>query len=228
MPGSTDIPLSGHKSRPAYLLRLAAVVLALFSTTASAEPEACGDVNADGKLSTVDALMVLRSTVGVEVNLDCPAVTGVDPEGCGDVNGDGIVSPVDSLILLNHAVGVPVDFDCALGTDARNLVRFTNTINCMGAPFKATVEVLPAGKTWSARTGQTSEYVEWDQYVIGDTFVVDMRACGERVLSGRVELTKGHLAHMYLKRSDVFNTVQLSIVEEGPIAGLVQDRHTLP
>jgi hypothetical protein len=223
VPGSTYTPLSGRPSLLARSLRLAAVVLVLLSTPVRAEPDACGDVNADGRLTTVDALMVLRSTVGADVDLDCPDVTGVDPEGCGDVNGDGNVSPLDSLILLNHAVGVDVEFDCTLGTDARNLVRFTNTIKCMGAPFKATVDVLPSGKTWSARTDETSEYVEWDQYVIGDTFVVDMRACGEHVLSGRVELTKGALVHMYLKRSEVFNTVQLSIVEEGPIAGLVRD-----
>jgi hypothetical protein len=221
VPGSSDTPPSGHTSRIVRLLRAAAVVLVLSSTSVSAQPDACGDVNGDGNLSTVDALIVLRSTIGVDVDLGCPEVTGLDPDGCGDVNGDGIVSPLDSLILLNHAVGVTVDFDCALGTDARNLVRFTNTIVCMGAPFKATVEVLPSGKTWSARTGETSEYVEWDQYLIGDTFVVDMRACGERVLNGRVDLAKGHLVHMYLKRSEVFNTVQLSIVEEGPIAGLV-------
>lgn len=204
-------------------MRLAAVVLLLFSSAAQANPDACGDVNDDGQLSTVDALIVLNSTIGVDVDLDCPEMAGIDPDGCGDVNGDGNVSPLDSLMLLNHAVGVPVEFDCALGTNARNLVRFTNTIKCMGASFRATVDVLPSGKTWSARTDETSEYVEWDQYVIGDTFVVDMRACGEHVLSGRVDLTEGYLVHMYLQRSEVFNTVQLSIVEEGPIAGLVRD-----
>lgn len=228
VPGSTYTPPSGHARRFVRSLRPAALVLLLFSTSVSAQPDACGDVNDDGNLSTVDALIVLRSTVGVDIELVCPDVTGVDPDGCGDVNGDGVVSPLDSLILLNHAVGVEVDFGCALATEARNLVRFTNTIPCMGAPFKATVEVLPSGKTWSARTGETSDYVEWDQYVIGDTFVVDMRACGERVLTGRVDLAKDHLVHMYLKRSEVFNTVQLSIVEEGPIAGLVRDRPVLP
>ena len=64
---------------------------------------ACGDVNFDGYIRALDALLVLRSAV--DEKLECP------PRVC-DLNGSGKITTVDALALLRRAVKLPVTLAC--------------------------------------------------------------------------------------------------------------------
>ncbi|MBI5698470.1 MAG: right-handed parallel beta-helix repeat-containing protein [Thaumarchaeota archaeon] len=59
-----------------------------------------GDVNGDGSVTAVDALMALKMAVGV-----IPPDFSADVNGLG-YNGDGRVTAVDALIILKAAVGL--------------------------------------------------------------------------------------------------------------------------
>lgn len=57
------------------------------------------DINGDGKVNSMDALIILNMSVGNEVNISDEATLRTD------VNGDGKVNSMDALIVLNIAVG---------------------------------------------------------------------------------------------------------------------------
>ncbi len=57
-----------------------------------------GDVNGDGKINAVDALMILQHAVG-KITLSAPAVAAADPTGSGKVNAG------NALAVLQFAVG---------------------------------------------------------------------------------------------------------------------------
>lgn len=63
-----------------------------------------GDVNEDGNLTIVDALLVARNTVGLPVN-------GLSEEAA-DVNCDGNIDIVDALLIARKAVGLNVNEWC--------------------------------------------------------------------------------------------------------------------
>ncbi|MFQ6073329.1 MAG: dockerin type I repeat-containing protein, partial [Methanosarcinales archaeon] len=54
-----------------------------------------GDINGDGKVTSLDALMALQMSVGL-----------IQVDQCADVNGDGIVTSVDALMILKASVGL--------------------------------------------------------------------------------------------------------------------------
>ena len=62
-----------------------------------------GDVNGDNKSSTVDALLVVRSAIGLN-QLD--AANKIN----ADTNFDGKVTAADALIIQRHAVGLVSDY----------------------------------------------------------------------------------------------------------------------
>ncbi len=63
----------------------------------------CGDANADGLLSSTDALATLQAAVA--------GAGSCDPRRC-DVDGNGVVSVTDALLVLKAAVGQSVDLRC--------------------------------------------------------------------------------------------------------------------
>ena len=54
-----------------------------------------GDLNGDGKVSSLDALMALQMSVGL-----------IQVDQCADVNGNGKVTSLDALMILQKAVGL--------------------------------------------------------------------------------------------------------------------------
>ena len=62
-----------------------------------------GDVNADGAVTSTDALIVLSGDVGIDTSAFCPM-------NCGDVNGDGKVNSTDALIILSYDAGMAVPY----------------------------------------------------------------------------------------------------------------------
>ncbi len=102
---------------------MVAVVLicSTFSVTAFAEKVA-GDTNGDGKVTAVDARMILQ------------VVAALKPQEDGiiyDINGDGRVSSIDARIALQIAAGLYPDTkpDTDLDTDEKKLEYFVNSFN---------------------------------------------------------------------------------------------------
>jgi hypothetical protein len=78
----------------------------VLETTTTTEPLVvlCGDANADGEVSSVDALIALRTSVG----------TSSCPETRCDYNGSGDVQTSDALAILRVSVGQVVVPMCPL------------------------------------------------------------------------------------------------------------------
>ena len=64
-------------------------------------PYTLGDVNSDGKINSVDAVLILQSYVGL-IELDL---------GPADVNFDGKINSVDAVKVLQYYVGLITSFD---------------------------------------------------------------------------------------------------------------------
>jgi hypothetical protein len=60
-----------------------------------------GDANHDGLVNSLDALVVLKGDVGIDISSHCPI-------NCGDVNNDGYVNSLDALIILKYDVGLTI------------------------------------------------------------------------------------------------------------------------
>ena len=80
-----------------FITVLSAITLAAALTVGSSSAF-LGDVDKDGSLNSVDALSILKHSVGFEVkNFD---------EDLADVNGDGNINSSDALTVLNVSVGI--------------------------------------------------------------------------------------------------------------------------
>lgn len=69
-------------------------------TDTQSEKYICGDIDSDGKITSADALSVLRNSVELEY------FTPVQIR-LGDVDGDGEITSADSLEILRYSVGIP-------------------------------------------------------------------------------------------------------------------------
>ncbi len=73
------------------------------TTTSTTLPASlCGDGNGDGRIAAVDALVVLRTAVGLGQCDECVC----------DVDESGVVGATDALAVLSASVGSPVALDC--------------------------------------------------------------------------------------------------------------------
>jgi hypothetical protein len=70
--------------------------------TTTLPPALCGDVNGDDEVTTFDALLTLRTSVGTST---------CELSAC-DITGDGKVTSTDALFILRLAVGLPVVPHC--------------------------------------------------------------------------------------------------------------------
>jgi hypothetical protein len=66
-------------------------------------PSILGDVNGDGLVNSLDALIILKGDVGLDISSHCPM-------NCGDANGDGLVNSIDALLVLKYDVGLAISF----------------------------------------------------------------------------------------------------------------------
>ena len=58
-----------------------------------------GDVNADGTINSIDALLVLRASVGME------ELNGAQKQ-CADTNKNGVMDAGDALLILQYITGI--------------------------------------------------------------------------------------------------------------------------
>jgi len=85
------------------LLNLFTICLASSGQTVPA----LGDVNSDGMVNIVDALMVAQYSVGLQ-----PAPFSIS---AADVNGDGLLTIVDALLIAQYSVGIIKQFPAETG-----------------------------------------------------------------------------------------------------------------
>lgn len=88
--------------KKAVAVLLAASSVATYAITASASDFEKGDVNRDGSVNAYDALISLRSSVGL---------TELDDEQfvLADFDEDGMITASDSLGILRHSVGLDIE-----------------------------------------------------------------------------------------------------------------------
>lgn len=60
-----------------------------------------GDINGDGEITTMDALIILRSAIGIS-----DAALTAEQLAAADFNGDGVVDAVDAILLMRAAIGI--------------------------------------------------------------------------------------------------------------------------
>ena len=65
----------------------------------------CGDLNDDGVINVLDAIIDLQIIVGLLTPTE-------DQLKAGDVVGDGIIDVFDAILLLQHIVGLTVITEC--------------------------------------------------------------------------------------------------------------------
>jgi hypothetical protein len=75
-----------------------------YSNEVSKKVYKCGDVNNDGVIDVVDALMVTRHDAKFQINKFIPEAA--------DVNCDGVIDVVDALIISRKDVGLTVSQWC--------------------------------------------------------------------------------------------------------------------
>jgi hypothetical protein len=63
-----------------------------------AAPPLMGDVNCDGRVSAIDAALVLQYTARLIRSLPC--------QDNGDVNGDGLINSIDAQLILQRVAGL--------------------------------------------------------------------------------------------------------------------------
>jgi cysteine-rich repeat protein len=95
--------------------------------------DVCGDANADGDVTTQDALLVLRRAVGLAV--DCPRAA------C-DMDANGKINVTDASTDLRKAVGLPVREHCSIGTGT--IVFWVETTKAV-ASFQIDVDYSSTG-----------------------------------------------------------------------------------
>ena len=80
--------------------------------TPTPAPPSPGDINCDGRVDAVDAMMILRYGAGMTVSQydPCPGIGAPnDQDLFGDVDCDDDVDSADSLAVLRFTVGLPVN-----------------------------------------------------------------------------------------------------------------------
>ncbi|MBN2738933.1 MAG: hypothetical protein JXR70_18270 [Spirochaetales bacterium] len=102
------------------------VLLLLFSTTLMFAA-VCGDVNSDGKVTIVDALLTAQRYVGIKAP--------VFDESVADVNGDSVINIVDALLMAKFYVGLEKELTGCKSGEA----------NLVPAQFKGPSSSTPGG-----------------------------------------------------------------------------------
>ena len=70
--------------------------------------KACGDVNDDGNVNSVDAALILQLEAGL--------ISSVHNAPSGDVNGDGHLNSVDAALILQFEARELTHLSCAGGS----------------------------------------------------------------------------------------------------------------
>ena len=81
-----------------------AICCATWSVSASAQEHLCGDVNDDGIINPVDALLAAGYVPGEETDITCLE--------CADANADGSINVQDGIVISQFFVGLTSELAC--------------------------------------------------------------------------------------------------------------------
>lgn len=100
-------PSLGSRPRGPRSLLIAALAagvafVALAGGVDAGEPTLIGDVDCDGDVTSLDAVLILQYTAGLLDALPCP--------DNGDPSGDGLTNSLDAQLVLQHTAGLVDDF----------------------------------------------------------------------------------------------------------------------
>lgn len=136
---------------------LLAVIMMLCPVAINSAAAAMGDVNADGKINSVDALLVLQqSTKSVSLSANAKKLA--------DVNGDGKVNSSDALEILHVATGLKSGFSTSSKTtsykgtvtaDPSLRLRKSNSSSSdvlVSIPYGTTVTITEEKNGWGKTT----------------------------------------------------------------------------
>jgi hypothetical protein len=105
-------------------------------------PQQCGDVDTNGIVNIVDALIIAQAYVGFNPTIFVSSVA--------DVNADGGINIVDALIVAQYYVGLVLSLNCSAWTAAPTTVPTPTQVTtppATGAPGSADCSTQ---ETWSA------------------------------------------------------------------------------
>lgn len=127
------------------ILLSAILAVSVFGISASAR--LLGDVDGDKKTNPIDALTILRYSVGLTDTID---------EKLADVNSDGTVNSADALVVLRMCVGLytgptevdlkPEIIDPILKTGKFTLSTIVDTVDEDGKPMTVPTTIMVDGK----------------------------------------------------------------------------------
>lgn len=177
-------------------------------TNESYENCALGDVNGDGYINSMDALLVIESTADNQLLFD-------NQKKHADVNCDGRIDSSDSLILLEYAVGEIKTLPYKNSTDKN--IEFENSANngksadCNSAGSYSTVQIV---NEWDNGDG-TYSY----QFSITVKNISDKELAGwktEIALSSKAKITNNWDCESKIKSNTI--TVSGKSVSKGSAA----------
>lgn len=106
---STTRSTSSHL---AAALRLCALTLLVFASSASAQSTICGDCDGDGRLAILDSLVAAKSSAGLTA-LDPTAFTRCNVAGLLEPDPGAEVTVIDALSMARYVAGLTGTLNCA-------------------------------------------------------------------------------------------------------------------
>ena len=126
------------------------VIIMVFTCSVCASARLVGDVNSDNKVNSIDALLILRKSVGFNDGAN---------EKYMDANGDGRINSLDALIVLMIAVGsyegeleVKDSYKAQLIDPILATGEFTITTEVESEGTVVTAEIMVKGKDMCVNT----------------------------------------------------------------------------
>lgn len=171
-----------------------------------------GDVTGDAKISLLDALYILRYTVGLEKLSN-------DALAAADVNLDDSIDSLDALLIQRYVTGAVTDFDNVSNpgytqTPGNNTdTDSDNSTNGFGDNAKEDTSITVSGTSYSVPAGMTL-------YVTGDSGVT-WGSTNESIATvdsnGLILAKKAGTVKIIALKGDKKRTINVTVTEAEPI-----------
>lgn len=157
----------------------------------------CGDVDCNGKVTVTDALLVLRKSVGLDVELFCTCPVTTTTTSTSTLSSSSTITTTTTTTTTT----LP---------NYRN-VRYLNNLTCNGKYY--TNSLSANGYTWTAYSARYTSYKKLSRSSLGPTFVLSGSPCPTVRFNGTMPLPKGH--NLLLTTDVDGNTLKLLLIDEG-------------
>ena len=137
------------------------VIIMALSLTVGASARLVGDVNSDNRVNSIDALMILRKSVGFDDGVSTAYM---------DVNGDGKINSLDALIVGSYKGELEVEDELVTSYKVQVVDpilatgEFTITTEVESEGTVVTAEIMVKGKDMCVNTVFMSVKVEAERH----------------------------------------------------------------